>query len=482
MSVFSDKRVFGIKHKNSSGISTAGQVCANDVILWVIFLLPLNIVIHGAGQCFVTIGLFVGNVIGWIFLSKRMNSYSELSRKKIHNAPELFGARYSSWVLKDLVSVIWIVTLGLILLSVLKVIVSVAAYFLGISESLCLVAIVVFLVLATILVDNRLMGMIKTAVFILVILTCLFMIGLIFYKMDVWSILDNYRRASLKGGTSTYLNIMYYDGAKIDIGRAISMTGTGLGCIAMPLMYKGVINIRDVKELDAGRIWAIVFEGFTIISTSVLALLVVPVLYPQKVYYNMNSFQVYNLLLKKLLGQSEYAYIVRFVILMVFIVAVVVMLESFMRNICEHIRGLVPSLTNVGTAVKLIIDIGVVVLTGGVIFMTGELVEFNRERMIVSSWGLCAAALAAPLTLTLMYRNATKSGMYAGIISGILVFFGWKYLPVVFNGSLEAYTGVSGDVAGFTISLIISMIVCLVTKNTDEEELRVFDRMREEQA
>ena len=156
---------------------------------------------------------------------------------------------------------------------------------------------------------------------------------------------------------------MYYDGAKIDIGRAVSMTGTGLGCIAMPLMYKGVINIRDVKELDAGRIWAIVFEGFTIISTSVLALLVVPVLYPQKVYYNMNSFQVYNLLLKKLLGQSEYAYIARFVILMVFIVAVVVMLESFMRNICENIRGLVPSLTNVGTAVKLIIDIGVVVLT-----------------------------------------------------------------------------------------------------------------------
>ena len=156
---------------------------------------------------------------------------------------------------------------------------------------------------------------------------------------------------------------MYYDGAKIDIGRAVSMTGTGLGCIAMPLMYKGVINIRDVKELDAGRIWAIVFEGFTIISTSVLALLVVPVLYPQKVYYNMNSFQVYNLLLRKLLGQSEYAYIARFVILMVFIVAVVVMLESFMRNICEHIRGLVPSLTFVGTAVKLIIDIGVVVLT-----------------------------------------------------------------------------------------------------------------------
>ena len=66
MSVFSDKRVFGIKRQNCGGVSTAGQVCANDVILWVIFLLPINIVIHGAGQCLVAMGLFVGNVVGCI--------------------------------------------------------------------------------------------------------------------------------------------------------------------------------------------------------------------------------------------------------------------------------------------------------------------------------------------------------------------------------------------------------------------------------
>ena len=177
MSVFSDKRVFGIKRQNCGGVSTAGQVCANDVILWVIFLLPINIVIHGAGQCLVAMGLFVGNVVGWIFLSKRMNSYAEISPKKIHNAPELFAARYGSWKLKDLVSVIWIVTLGLILVSVLKVIVSVVAYFMDMPESISLAIIVSFLILATILVDNKLMGIIKTIVFIMVIIVCLTMIG-----------------------------------------------------------------------------------------------------------------------------------------------------------------------------------------------------------------------------------------------------------------------------------------------------------------
>ena len=50
MSVFTDKRVFGIKRKNASGLSTAGQVCANDIILWVIFLLPVSIVLHELGS------------------------------------------------------------------------------------------------------------------------------------------------------------------------------------------------------------------------------------------------------------------------------------------------------------------------------------------------------------------------------------------------------------------------------------------------
>ena len=481
MSVFTDKRVFGIKRKNASGLSTAGQVCANDIILWVIFLLPVSIVLHGAGQCFVAIGLFAGNVIGWIFLSKRMNSYVEISKKKIHNAPELFAARYDSWLLKDFVSVIWVVTLGLILVSVLKVIVSVAAYFMDMDERVCMALIVAFLVCATILIDNRLMGIIKTFVFILVIIACFVMIGLVFYRMDVWEILDNYRRARLAGGTSTYLNILYYDGKTVNVGSAVSMAGVGLGCIAMPLMYKGVINIQNVKELDAGRIWAIVFEGFTIISSCALALLVVPILYPGRISAYMNSFQVYNLMLKRLIGESGYANIIRFVILMIFILAVVVMLESFMRTICEHIRGIVPSIKNAGRGLKLAIDITVVVLTGVILLIFGIFVEYDRERMIALSWGMCTAALAAPLMLSLMYRHSTKAGMYAGIISGMASFIVWNFIPLIHGETLKAYLDLSGDVAGFAVSLILTVLVSVCTRKNSEEELRDFDRMVEEQ-
>lgn len=480
MSVFTDKRVFGIKRNNSSGIATAGQVCANDIILWVIFMLPIDIVLHGAGQCFAAIGLFAGNVVGWIFLARRMNSYTEISSKKIHNAPELFAARYSSRAIGVVVSFVWIVTLGLILVSVLKVIVSVVAYYMEISGKLCLALIVVFLVLATILVDNKLMGIIKTIVFIMVILTCLFMIGLAFYSMSAHELLDNYRKAKPVGGTSVYLNILYYDGRPAEAAGIVSMLGVGLGCIAMPLMYKGVITIRDVKALDAGRIWAVVFEGFTIISSCALALLVCPVLYPSRVSAGMNSFQVYNLFVKKLLGDGGRAYAVRFVVLLIFIISVVVMLESFMRNICEHIRGLIPH-TSVSASAKLMMDVGVCVLTGILVFVCGMCASYDIEYMITCSWGLCAASLAAPLIFTLMYRNATRAAMYAGIISGAAVFGIWQFTPYAQRLLPAQIYGVGASVAGFAVSCLLCFVVSLFTRKNNEDELKVFDRMRSEQ-
>ena len=249
----------------------------------------------------------------------------------------------------------------------------------------------------------------------------------------------------------------------------------------MPLMYKGVINIQNVKELDAGRIWAIVFEGFTIISSCALAMLVVPVLYPTRISAHMNSFQVYSLMLKKLLGDSRYAHTARLAVLMIFILAVVVMLESFMRNICEHIRGLIPSMTNAGRGIKLSIDIAVVVITGGIIFIFGTFVEYDRELMIACSWGLCTVALAAPLMMSLMYRHSTKAGMYAGIFSGIATFFVWNYVPVLHIGSLKEYFDLSGDVAGFVVSFLCTVLVSKCTQENDQSELKDFDRMAEDQ-
>jgi Na+/proline symporter len=153
-----------------------------------------------------------------------------------------------------------------------------------------------------------------------------------------------------------------------------------------------------------------------------------------------------------------------------------------MRNVCEHIRGLIKSTGMAREELKLCIDVLTVVVTGLLLFFIAEFAKYDRESMIATSWGLCVAALAAPLIVTLMYRDASAKSMYAGIIVGIVSFFIWKMLPIYNGEPLQAASGISSDLAGFVCSFAAIALVGRVSKNTDQDELKTFDRMRESQS
>lgn len=482
MSVFSDKRVFGIKRNNVSGIVTAGQVSANDIILWTVFLLPVNIALFGAGQCLVAIGIFVGNVFAWLFLSKRMNAYTELSSKKIHNAPELFEARYNSSGLKNITSIIWIIALGMILVSVLRTLVKITSDFMDADRFICLLIIVVIMAFATILLDNRTIGFFKTIIFAFLIFASVGTIIYIFSEYSASEILDLYRISGTPTDTSKYLNILYYKGAYVEISDVITMLSVGIGCIGMPLMYKGVINVRDIKGLDSSRIWAVIFSGLTLISTCMLSLLIIPMIHPTVLSSKRNFFEAYNLLYKALFKGNEYADSIRLFVLCIYILAIIILMESLMRNICEHVRGLIPSVKkNIPVTVKLIIDIVSIISVGIIVLIVVYFVDFDEKKLIVTGWGICAGTLAAPCIMALMWKNSTKNGILRGIEMGLLVYLVWECVPIINNMTMHAATNVRADLIAFVFSLATIIIVSMFTKKTDKDERIIFERMRQNQ-
>ena len=72
--------------------------------------------------------------------------------------------------------------------------------------------------------------------------------------------------------------------------------------------------------------------------------------------------------------------------------------------------------------------------------------------------------------------------MYAGIAAGVAVYVIWQFIPAVGGTTIGAYLGISGDVAGFTASMIFCIAVSMFTPKNREDELRVFDRMKADQA
>lgn len=482
MSVFNEKRIYEKKQNHVRGIVTAGQVSANDIILWSVFLMPVHIALFGAGQCIVSIGLFAGNVFMWLFLSKRMNSYAAFSNKRIYNASEFFAARYDSISLKNLSSFIWIAALGAILVSVMKTVVEITSEILDINRYLCLFVFLILLVLATILLDSGIIGICKTIILAAVITVAVATIVYVFSVYHASELLDLYRKSNIPTDTSRYLNILYYKGKLVEVTDVISMLAVGIGCIGMPLMYKGVINIRDVKRLDRSGICAVVFEGLAILSTSIVALLVAPVIHPAQLEKIENSFDFYNMLYQSLLSGEEYAQPVRIGILLIYLLAVIILMESLMRTVSEHVRGLIPSFhKTVSDNVKMIINSSVIVLVGIAVFICVGCLEFNSLEVIIVGWGICAGALAAPCIMALMWKGVTKTGMLRGMETGLLVYLIWKFVPMINNMTMYEATGVCADLVAFLFSLAAIIILSMFTQKTNEEEQKVFEQMRQSQ-
>lgn len=146
------------------------------------------------------------------------------------------------------------------LVSVMKTVVEITSEILDINRYLCLFVFLILLVLATILLDSGIIGICKTIILAAVITVAVATIVYVFSVYHASELLDLYRKSNIPTDTSRYLNILYYKGKLVEVTDVISMLAVGIGCIGMPLMYKGVINIRDVKRLDRSGICAVVFE------------------------------------------------------------------------------------------------------------------------------------------------------------------------------------------------------------------------------
>lgn len=119
--------MYDIKHngilnrrsRHIGGVVTAAGLSANDMILWSFIVLPISIITYGAGQCFVAVGLFVGNVFNWLFLARRIKAYQELSKKEIYNASDFMSVRYGARGLNYILAISWMIILMFILYLVL---------------------------------------------------------------------------------------------------------------------------------------------------------------------------------------------------------------------------------------------------------------------------------------------------------------------------------------------------------------------------
>lgn len=95
-------------------------------------------------------------------------------------------------------------------------------------------------------------------------------------------------------------------------------------------------------------------------------------------------------------------------------------------------------------------------------------------KIVAFAWAGFGAAFGPVVLLALFWRRSNKWGALAGMLSGGIMIFVWKFGIAKLGGAFNIYE----LLPAFIIACICNVVVSLFTPAPDEKVLKVFDEMK----
>lgn len=475
------KSLFRNDQNTLNGALLAGNNSMAEMLLWSLLLLPPVIGVYGAGVCFINIGLFVGTTFAWLFLVKRLRSYRDLSQKNIKSLWDYIYDRYHSVILKECFLVAWLLILLAMTVALLEYGSRVVSSVTGIKYYWVTVIVTIIIGTYMCVLGNKTRSVIRSIFYILLLLIFLAMVISLFIINRPSELLDIYGKIHMKGGTSTYLNILYYNGHQTGVTYIVSMIGMGFGCLGLPFLFNGAFEAKDSHELDRGRVLSIIYTGVMIVVLSVWALLNVACIYPLKISLNEGVDELLVTYVAAICQKLEWPVEIKYGVLVVLMGTVLCLTERIFAMSMEVFRGMLPEIKWIKNDRRdTIVNLVLLVILSVVLLLVIGIWNPKYQELIMISWEY-ASAMAAPCILMIIWRAASRWGIFWGFISGIVVCSIWYFVPMIDGNTLVAATEMNAGTAAFVFSLAVTIIVSMFTHKHDEEEKKLFDRIKLDQ-
>ncbi|SFA89836.1 sodium/proline symporter [Acetitomaculum ruminis DSM 5522] len=119
-------------------------------------------------------------------------------------------------------------------------------------------------------------------------------------------------------------------------------------------------------------------------------------------------------------------------------------------------------------------------LTVIAIAIIGILLAWNPQssvfRVVSFAWAGFGAAFGPVMLLALFWKRSNRQGAVAGMITGVLMVFVWKYLIAPMGGVFSIYE----LLPAFIIALLVNVTVSLLTKVPSESINSIYDEVKSE--
>ena len=444
-----------------SGWVAALSAQASDMSGWLLMGLPGTVYALGTGQSWIAIGLFLGTVCNWVFISSRLRKYTIRANNSL-TLPAYFENRF-----RDKKRVLLLVSS----------IVFGVDYHVALAIGAAVILIYTFMGgFMAVCVTDFIQGSLMLVGLLVVPIATYFMVG----ADQVTPILD---QSGVVGGASAYLSLFRNGDRSYTAVEIISQLAWGLGYCGMPHILTRFMAVKNQKELRKSRVIAIIWVTISLAAAVAIGIIGRVYLFPTILGTegNASTESVFIEMITKMFTKDTNLPFVGGIFLCGILAAIMSTADSQLLVTASSVsKDIYKDILKPESDEKKVLKVSR--FTVLVVALLAFLIAWDPNNSIMglvsNAWAGLGSAFGPIVVMSLFWRRTNFAGAVAGIVSGGGAVLIWDYLPLVHGQTLGTATGLYSLVAGFALSILCIVIFSLCTKKPSQEILAEFDEVK----
>ena len=435
---------------------------ASDMSAWVLMGLPGSIYLYGMGQVWISIGLFIGTILAWIFVAPRLRRFSIESNDSI-TIPQYLTNRFKTKnrVLLVVCAIIFLVAYCIYAASSIVACGNLFNTVFEFDKTWAMIGATAIILLYTFLGGfnavcwtDFIQGMLMLVALMAVPIIACFAMGA-----------SDFAPAAEVVTGENYYNFL--SSGKFDwasIADILSGLGWGLGYFGMPHILVRYMSIRSEKEMKKSRVVGIFWTGLILLMASIVALVAHE--YLGSSVAKDDESQVFIYMVRDLMP----AFIGGLLLSAILAASMSTADSQLLTSASAFSADVYKPVLRKNASNKEMLLVGRIVVA--VISVIALLIATSPAckgimDLVSNAWGAFGAAFGPSILLSLYWKRFTYTGALAGIITGFAVDIIWLLCL--------SSTGIYEIIPGFIAGLVVAVVVTLITKKPSAEVEKLFD-------
>ena len=451
---------------------------ASDMSGWLLMGLPVSVYALGTGQAWIAIGLFIGTVCNWLFISKRLRRYTIVANNSM-TLPEFFENRFhdKKKIILTISSVVIVIFFLVYTASALasggKLFNAVFGIDYHVALAIGAVVILVYTFLGGFLAvctTDFVQGM-------------LMLVGLMIVPVCAYSFIDGSFEAQvtasgIAGSYSDYMSLFSNGGKPYRFIDILSQLAWGLGYCGMPHILVRFMAIKSEKEIKKSSAVAIIWCFLSLVAACVIGVL-------GRAYFGSGVLKdAENVFIEMISSVFNSKLALPFIggIFICGILAAIMSTADSQLLVCASSvsKDIYKNIIKPSASDKKVLQISriTVIIVAVLAFIIAWNPESSIMGLVSDAWAGLGSAFGPLVVASLFWKRTNLYGAVAGILSGGLTVIIWDYIPLAGGRTIYAATGIYSLLVGFAVSFVFIIIASLCTKAPGQDIIDEFEKAK----